>query len=363
MADALDADLRAAGYPTLYNSATSAGDALDHMSVADWIDSRVPGGHASPLGALLDAAYAIEYGADTRQQASLNLVYLLGFQGDPNSLAVFGESDERFHIRGGNQRLPQAIAAALGDDVVQTGWRLTRIRKTAGGRTALSFDVGAHAREVVADVVVLAIPFAVLRELDYDGAGFDALKTTAIRELGRGHNGKMHLQFANRTWTKPGPWGLSNGSSYADTGYQSGWEVSRAQPGKPGILVCYSGGSVTDAMRANVAFAPIGGNPRVADDAARSLAQLEPVFPGVSAQWNGKATQSLPHLSSFFNCSYSYWRVGQYTKFSGYEAAPQGNILFCGEHTSTDFQGFMEGGASTGEQAAVDVRRLVRGQG
>ena len=35
------------------------------MSVAAWIDSRVPGGRKSPIGALLDVAYAIEYGADT----------------------------------------------------------------------------------------------------------------------------------------------------------------------------------------------------------------------------------------------------------------------------------------------------------
>ncbi len=34
---------------------------------------------------------------------------------------------------------------------------------------------------------------------------------------------------------------------------------------------------------------------------------------------------------------------------------PQGGIYFCGEHTSQDFQGFMEGGASTGKQAANDV--------
>src|SRR5262249_11466161 len=144
---ALTADLKAAGFPTLFNSATAAGTALDHMSVFDWIESRVPGGHATPLGALLDTAYAIEYGADTPVQSSLNLVYLLGFQPTANSFDIFGTSDERFHIRGGNQGLPRAIAAALGGDVVKTGWRLTRIAKTPDGRTSLSFDVGAQAQE------------------------------------------------------------------------------------------------------------------------------------------------------------------------------------------------------------------------
>lgn len=39
---------------------------------------------------------------------------------------------------------------------------------------------------------------------------------------------------------------------------------------------------------------------------------------------------------------------------------PEGNIFFCGEHTSQDFQGFMEGGASTGEQTAAEILRLIR---
>src|SRR5207302_10408875 len=71
-------DVTDAGYPTLYNSSTQAGRDLDAMSVYDWIESRVPGGHASPMGQLLDVAYNIEYGNVSQQQSSLNLVYLLG---------------------------------------------------------------------------------------------------------------------------------------------------------------------------------------------------------------------------------------------------------------------------------------------
>src|SRR5262249_57290706 len=137
--DALAADLKAAGYPTLFDDATAAGIQLDQMSVFDWIESRVPGGHGSPLGALLDAAYAIEYGADTDVQSSLNLVYLLGYQPAPHEVELFGQSDERFHTRGGNQLIPQAIAAALGP-AVQTGWRLLPVAPTPGARGALTFS-------------------------------------------------------------------------------------------------------------------------------------------------------------------------------------------------------------------------------
>jgi monoamine oxidase len=359
--EALDQDMADAPFPTTFDSFVPAAQALDRMSVFDWIESRVPGGHRAPLGALLDTAYTIEYGADTSVQSSLNLIYLLGFQPDDQRLAVFGESDEAFHIRGGNQRLPEAIASALGDAVV-TGWKLARVARTPGGRVKLTFQVGGEggSREVIADIAVLAIPFAVLRDLDYARAGFSALKTTAIEELGRGHNGKLHLQFDARLWTRRGPWGLGNGSTTADTGYQSGWEVSRAQRGAAGLLVFYSGGSVADGMATSAPFATISAGAGVAADARRALGQIAPVFPGLSSLWNGKGTQSLPHKFDFMKASYSYWRIGQYTRFAGIEGVPEGNFFFCGEHTSQDFQGFMEGGASTGIATGAEIAHRVR---
>jgi monoamine oxidase len=59
--------------------------------------------------------------------------------------------------------------------------------------------------------------------------------------------------------------------------------------------------------------------------------------------------------------SYSFWRVGQYQLFGDYGALPSGNVFFAGEHTSTDFQGYMEGGASEGVRAAKEVLAAVRG--
>src|SRR5262245_10714493 len=88
--DAVKRDLNAAGYPTRWDKSKPAGVELDRMSLYDWIESRVPGGHGSALGLLLDAAYTEEYGADSRDQSSLNLVYLLGYQPAPKGFAVFG---------------------------------------------------------------------------------------------------------------------------------------------------------------------------------------------------------------------------------------------------------------------------------
>ena len=351
-------DADAAGYPTTFDTSTPAGLHLDRMSVWDWIQHRVPGGHASKMGQLLDAAYAIEYGADTRDQSALNLVYLLS--GSDDQLEIFGASDERFHIRGGNQRLPLAIADHLArvGVPVQTNQRLAAIRKRPDGALALTLESGSSVRDEIVDLVVLTLPFAVLRTLDFSRAGFDRLKVTTIDQLGRGHNGKLQLQFSQRLWNQPGAWGRSNGLSFSDQGYQNTWEPTRGQAGPGGILNNYTGGTVSDQMHSKVPFA-FDGNAGVQQDAARFLNQISPVFAGISRLWNGKVASSLPHLSPFFNCSYSFWRVNQYHTLAGYEGVRQGNIFFAGEHTSQDFQGFMEGGASEGERAAAEILAQV----
>jgi len=107
----LQGQVHATGYPTLWNSFNQAGSAFDHLSLYDWIDQYVPGGHSSDFGRLLDAAYNEEYGAETTDQSSLNLIYLLGFKAKPGNFQIYGASDERYHIAGGNQQLPEAIAS------------------------------------------------------------------------------------------------------------------------------------------------------------------------------------------------------------------------------------------------------------
>lgn len=350
---AAEDDADAAGYPTTWDSYTAAGFALDHMSVFDWIESRVPGGHNSRFGRLLDVAYNIEYGADTTDQSALNLLYLLAFQRSKKGFSIFGESDERYHIRGGNQRLPDAIAAVLRD--IRLRWRLTSVAAKASGAVALGFQTPEGAKEVVADQVILTLPFAVLRSLDTSRAGFDARKRKAINEMGAGRNTKLQLQFRSRYWNSRGPWGISNGSSFTDLGYQNTWDVTRAQPGRDGILVNYTGGSVAAAFHPSTPYSHANTNPEVAAYARAFLRKLETVFPGISADWNGRASLSVPALDPNLRLAYSYWKVGQYTSFGGYEGVPQGAIHFAGEHTSQDFQGFMEGRASEGSRAAREV--------
>jgi monoamine oxidase len=336
-------DVSAASYPTLWNLYTQRGWELDHMSIIDWLDETVPnGGSKSNLGRVLDLAYNIEYGAECSEQSALNLLYLLGYSGQ-GQFRVFGPSNEKYHVKGGNDQVSTELGVRLSGQI-KPDHVLTAIKQNSGGSFTLTFANGATTRTTTVDHVVLAIPFSMLRSVNYARAGFEPLKLTAIKELAMGTNSKLHVQFSDRFWYVP----KNNGNTYADTGYQNTWEVTRAQAGAKGILVNYTGGKVGASFGS--------GTPQ--DRARRFFTQLAPQFPGVdiASHWfQNTATVDFWAGYPWTKGSYSYWKVGQYTKFSGMEKERQGNCHFAGEHTSQDFQGYLNGAVETGARAAGEI--------
>lgn len=336
----IHADVSAASYPTTFEISTERGRELDNMSITDWIEETFEGGMSSRIGQLLDIAYNIEYGAESAQQSSLNLVYLLGYRGQ-GQFRVFGESNEKYHVVGGNDQITDRLAARLAGQIT-IGAELVAVKRNPAGSYTLTFGQGSATKTVIADKVVLALPFSILRSsVDLSKAGFEPLKLVAISEQGMGTNSKLHVQFSSRFWR---PQGL-NGETFSDTGYQNTWEVSRAQAGQSGILVNYTGGTIGASF----------GSGTPASRAARFLGQIEPVLPGATKAWNGKAAIDFWPGYRWTKGSYSYWKVGQYQRFAGMEARRQGNCLFAGEHTSIDFQGYLNGAVDTGQRAAAEI--------
>jgi monoamine oxidase len=336
----LHKDVSAASFPTTYQTSTPRGRELDAMSIVDWIDESVPGGLASRFGQLLDVAYNIEFGAECSDQSALNLLYLLGYIGQ-GRLRLFGPSNEKFHVRGGNDQIATALADALRGQITMES-ELVAIRLSSGGSYSLTFRQGGATKSVTADRVVLALPFSILRRsVDWSKAGFGAVKGRAIRELGMGTNSKLNVGFKTRHWRGLG----CNGDTYADTGYQATWEVSRAQPGTAGILVDYTGGLIGNSF----------GSGTPASRATQFMAQIEPLLPGLTAQWDGRATVDYWAANPWARGSYSYYRRGQYTAFGGAEEQVSGACHFAGEHTTQDFQGYLQGAVFSGQRAAAEV--------
>jgi monoamine oxidase len=335
------------GPAVTWNHYNRAGYYFDHLSVRDWIDTYVPGGYNSRLGRYLNVATVTEDGIDIAQQSALNLIFPL-------------HSDERYHIKNGNQQLPTLIARSLPDGTVNRGWWLSAIVANSDQTVTLEFNTASGPQSVTFDYVILALPFSVLRELDYSRANFDALMQTAIAQLPYGTNSKLVLQFDDRYWNGRGAWpGVGDGFIQTDLPFQSTWDSSRAEPGADGLLTDYTGGTAGAAYQPDGPYTTSRSSAITAGYAQTFLQQLEEVWPGVSSHYKGLATLSYPTGDPNLRGSYSTYKVGQYTEFAGYERVPQGRIHFAGEHTSYNFQGFMEGGAESGVRAAREILAML----
>ncbi|GAA2752124.1 NAD(P)/FAD-dependent oxidoreductase [Kitasatospora cinereorecta] len=354
---AIKSDIQAGGSGPTWDNHTAGSTALDNLSIRDWIDSRVPGGHGSDLGSLLDVAYAVEYGADTADQSSYALLQMVSWQSSPGNFSIWGGSDERYHIVGGNDRLPHAIADSLPAGTVRMGHTLQAVVANADGTQTLTFALdGGGTRTVVADHTVLTVPLPILQQhVDLSRAGMDPMMRGVLANMRMGACTKLNMQFTSRPWYGSSPWtGESNGECFADLPFQQAWDVTRGQAGSNGIAVQYGGGSLARGLTPPAPFtnAATAYTRNLVD---RYLGQIDTVWPGTRAAWNGRATLSAWHLNPYSWGAYSYWPVGYLTTYAGYEGTAQGNLHFAGEHCSYDFQGYMNGGAVEGARAAAEV--------
>jgi monoamine oxidase len=307
---------------------------LDALSLSEWFDRN----HLSGIGRkLVEVAHVIEWGLDADEMNAYDMIGLIST--DTKHIGVFGDSDERFHISGGNDQIPKALAERLPNQIA-TGQVLQRIRQQADGRYALAFTSGTKTTEVVADHVVSAIPFKLLREVELC-VDLPCLKQIAINELGYGQNSKTMTGFSSRPWRAQG----SDGQSFSDLSFQNSWDTSQMQPGAHGILTEYTGGSP----------AITAGNGTTPAHAATFVGQINRVYPGCSAAYTGKAVRMAWNRMPFNRASYSAYLVGQYTRFASTEGEAVGNLHFAGEHTDFEHQGYMEGAAVSGERTAQEV--------
>jgi monoamine oxidase len=243
---------------------------------------------------------------------------------------------------------------------IETGRKLEAIRPRGSG-FSLHFAEG---REVVADFVILALPFSMLRGVDLILVELTPKKRSAITDLGYGTNAKLLVDVSSRAWRAQS----RSGYLFNDL-VQNGWDNSVGQRGDRGLggYTVFLGGEAGrklawdgigydapwishDGERDATAPTPFGQNPY--------LQTLDRVFPNfhrtiTSTQVANWTTNPLARGS------YAAYRTGQWTSLAGVEAEPAGHLFFCGEHCSQDFQGFMNGAVQTGREAAIALVRRI----
>lgn len=311
-------------------------EALDRMTISGWFDRNGVDGW---LRRLIEVAYTTEMGLECDQQSALNLLTFIGTDDGP--FRIFGSSDERYHVRGGNDQVPRHLAARMGD-AIETGAVLEALRANADDSFTLSFRRGHASDEVRAAQVLLAIPFTTLRQVRID-VPLPPVKRRAIVELRYGTNAKLMIGFNERVWRTRHH---RNGSVYSDLPFQTTWETSRAQAGDSGILTNFTGGDHGLEI----------GDGSARSQADKAAAELDAVFPGILATRAG-AREARMHWPSnpWVQGSYACFTPGQWTGLRGAMGERVGRLYFAGEHCALDTQGFMEGGCESGETAAAEI--------
>ena len=324
-----------------WNVASDAARAFDAMTMVEYLDKAVDGGSGSLLGRGIQTGMQSFFGMEPAEMSPINLFEAY--------TAPYPGANERFRIAGGNDQLAKALVDAIPAHAIVRGAELTSARHRADGRVELEFRGG---DVVLADDVVMALPFTTLRDVDTAGLSLSRRRRRAIDQLAMGTNSKLNLQLDRGL--KSLDW--SGGFSSDDPHYVT-WDSTRGQvdphPRTP-VITVYNGGYEGTSYPTYQPHGPASG--RILDTA---LANLARGVEGIEAASNGLAYLDQWADDPWVHGSYAGFGPGQYTDYWGFLMRREGNVFFAGEHTSTHSQGYLNGGVESGERAARQVLRHV----
>jgi monoamine oxidase len=324
-----------------WNLASDAARRFDAMTMVEYLDKALDGGSDSLLGRGIQVGMQSFFGMEPSEMSAINL-----FEG---YTAPYPGANERYRVAGGNDQLVKALVAAIPANAVVRGAELTSARHRTDGRIELEFLGGTT---VVADHVVMALPFTTLRDVDTAGLRLSARRRRAIAELAMGTNAKLNLQL-NRglrslDWT---------GGFSSDEPHYVTWDTTYGQvdphPRTP-VVTIYNGGREGTSYPTYVAHGPA--SHRILDTALDNLARG---VTGIAGASNGLAHLDQWADDPWVHGSYAGFGPGQYTAYWGFLKRSEGNVFFAGEHTSTHSQGYLNGGVESGERAARQVVRQL----
>jgi monoamine oxidase len=321
---------------------------LDGLSIQEYLDRH----QAGPLiQSFIRAGYQGEYGLPLEEQTCLHFL-LVNQDKDLNQGAFEIFSDERYHIKEGNDRIAHHLAEGI-QGQIELGMQLVQLSRNGCNQIILTFDRAGKTQEVIADAAVITIPFPVLRHIDLDASlELPDWKQTMIRSLDSGTQAKLMLGFRARPWD--GPSG-SQAMAHSDLNHhQMSWEtsVSLAQADRA-VLTSLASGHLGAGLQTH----------RCQEAAEVLLRDYDRIYPGAAQAADrdaqGQLRARLQQWSDhpFAQGGYACYRPGQLTAFAEREGEAIHNLFFAGEHTNSfhEWQGFLEGAAISGIQTAKEI--------
>ena len=290
----------------------------DHYTLREYLEKQ---------GLSRDAIELMTLGADTSISAALLLLVELNEQ----------VTREYFHIRGGNDQLPGALAKQLElGGAIRYGCRVTSVGQDDSGAWAVMEHAGGH-ETVRGDYVVSALPFSVARNLFAD-ARLSAEKQRVIRELQYFPVDKIFLQMQKQFWKAKGLSGFAN----TDLVSERFWALGPESPEERGLLLSYVIGENAAKLDTMDVHSRV----------QQTIADAEIVFPGAREQFEAARVKSW---------SEDPWQRGGLTSFGPGElswipvnARREGRIFFAGEHTSR-WNGWMQGAIESAHRVVKEI--------
>lgn len=318
---------------------------FDKVSIDEYFEKIGVKGWAAEM---IKVAYTGEYGLETGLQSALNLILLItpGLEHIkpktkrlPKSVELFGISDERYKVFGGNQQIPNKLADSI-QNHIKTDHELIAVSELSNGQFKLKFE---NRPEIIADIVIMTLPFTILRNIDLKNIKMEPWKKRSIMELSYGTNSKLMMGFKKRVWRE------QNHAGYLYTPeIHTGWDSSIMQNNNQGE------GSYSVFLGGKAGF-----NLKQTDQ-NKYIGLIDNAFAGMKENYNGQRKLMNWATNPYSKGSYTCYTVGQWSSIGLAESLPVRSMFFAGEHCDVEFQGFMNGAAKSGREVAEKIAAMLK---
>ena len=246
---------------------------------------------------------------------------------------------DMLEIPGGMDRLPNAFYSELQDEV-RLGAEVVAIDQSPGDVT-VQYETTAGAFTETGDFAICTLPFSVLRTVEVLQP-FSRAKQRAIRQLNYHASTKILLQVRERVWETDD--GILGGASVTDLPVRRvNYPTPDPESQRGVLLASYTWGQ--DALRWG-ALDPEARIEEALDDVAQLHPRIREVYEtGASHSWYG---------DRWAGGAFALFAPEQQTELYADIVAPEGRILFAGEHCSLH-HAWIQGALESGIRAARQI--------
>ena len=273
------------------------------------------------------------------------------FLADPEDLSLLPVVDqfarggapgegEFYRIPGGNDLLPRKVADRLRAPILLRAMVRT-ITQTPDMVTVRVEEPGGS-YHFTADFVVAAVPTTTFQKIRVTPV-LPAPQRKAISSLPYGPATRVLLQFERPFWRKR----LKHRAFGTALPIGAVWDAGEHQPGRHGMLMLLAGG-------------------RASLECREILRREGPEGVVTRLRWMGTPAplQAIWHTSweddPLAGGGYAVFSPDFDPQLRDWLRRPAGRVLFAGEHTSVEWQGYMNGAIDSGLRAAAEIRMLAR---